>query len=406
MKLKMKLKTKLSLMSAFAALLAGTSAFAQHGVGNSSGAVIINGKYYLSDLVEAGIQDTDYQQEDAGDEYPDGAYRYVVDNAIQALNGFGNNPNIKPETFKYLGHILKKLPAFEAVGISLAIQSFNWTFPNQFTLNDLDDAATNLKIDVKDRAQLANRYGQTIEILSTIWSQMTVYNQVATILHEAIYASLTPLNRADGTQYQEFRSAAEMVPAVMDIHHQFNDAMLSSFAFKGLPKIDFLKVGEVDNLTYSGESANSMNAVALHQFGVTYNLKMTMSVTGADGKIIRDYTETHAIDATTAFTKTSGDFGVTDWCNAAIAAEWKKLTVENSESNLTLGLIDYQDENQVYKKYFGIVKNEVVSNLGDGNSNLGKVDVLLKGKTAAQCENELLKALNQVLKPMKQEFTH
>jgi hypothetical protein len=294
---------------------------------------------------------------------------------------------VSSETYHYLVHILKKLPDFEQFGFAAAIESYDWSFVD-VPLVSLKD--TTMRVQAEP-IQLANRFGQTIEIDKTIWRQMNVFNQVATLLHEVVYASLTPLYRPDGTQFQDASAAIEIVGSIMNPKHQLQDASAARFKINGVSKISFLNLGSVYGL--DTPALNSQDNFP----SVTHNSDLVLRVPGVkdpENQAI-ELEEHHQI--TTEKDSPHLDFDVPAWCKAAIAAHWQKIEIINSRTNTTLGFKDYQDENQEYKKYFGVVQNDVYrGSTSQEPGSVGKLMISLPGKNINQCTNALSDALHRV----------
>ncbi len=383
----MKLKKWLVELCSIALLLTPLSAHAQNGTGNSAKAVEKNGNYYLLDLAQAGIQDVDYKL-DQSPEFSKSDSTQLLNKLMEGVN-YGTpqyTQVVSAETVKYLGHILKKLPDYEQFAYASAVNIFNWQFID-FPLDTLTDTKSGIKAEP---VQLAVRYDQTIRINKAIWSKMSVFNQAATILHEVVYASLTPLKRADGSQYQDADAAMEIVASMMDPRHSYSDASSLRFKINGIPKIGFLALDKFVDMVSGGTGIDN-------QAVIFYNARVTLS---APGECMNgEPTEEHhdlSPERDVRF-----EFGASDWCRSALAAHWLKLELINSQSEATLGFKDYIDLNQENKKYFGVIsKTEQRGLVSQVPGSIGKATLLLPRKTVEECTDELSILLKMVAEPV------
>ena len=291
--------------------------------------------------------------------------------------------NVSNETIAYLSHILKKLPDFEQFGFASAVYSFDWNFVD-VPLAPLNDTKAGVQVE---QNQLARRFGQTIEINKAIWKQMNVFNQVATLLHEVVYASLTPLTRPDGSQFQDSTSAIEIVGSIMNPLHQFSEASAARFKINGIPKIGFLALGDAYGLDTPAINTD-------HLPEVTHNSRVILWAPGKKDDQGRAFDESHEVATGQDLPR---EFTTSDWCKGATGAHWETLEIINSRTATTLGFKDYVDENQEYKKYFGIVNNEEYKDITSKRpGSIGHATLLLPGKSAEQCTVELNDLIQKV----------
>ena len=151
--------------------------------GNGGDGLRLNGKLYLLDLVEAGVEKNPY---------------------------FSNLATLNPETLKRLQVALpEKNINLNLVALKLAeianldkvfaesilqtIEMYSWNWVNA-ALVDIKDEDSSLNYPEADLVQIAIRRGQSIKISQDAWAILDEAQRVALIFHESIYALVEPKN--------------------------------------------------------------------------------------------------------------------------------------------------------------------------------------------------------------------
>lgn len=152
------------------------------GVTGGGDAVKVGNKYFLLDLVEAGVE-----------------HNPQIERDIQVnQKHFERLKTALSDEFPHL-MIAKKLAEVSRVNRILAItilktiESYQWRLVNR-SLIDIIDENTDLKIPRKDLYQLAARKNVSILIDRNLWSQIDDAHRTALVFHEALYALNEPRN--------------------------------------------------------------------------------------------------------------------------------------------------------------------------------------------------------------------
>ncbi len=188
-------------------------ASSESGPGNGGDGIvrIENGKtrVYLLDLVEAGVE-----------KIPVFNWTIKVQPQIEeridlALNRFKMKErelrNLKKHLTQKLSELYKQSP-LGAFYILRAIELYQWNFVNSELL-DVKDEDSVLSFGSEELVQLAIRRDLIIRVNKSLWKKMTLAHQVALILHEALYAVISPksdefykqIQNGSKTVYQLFR---------------------------------------------------------------------------------------------------------------------------------------------------------------------------------------------------------
>ncbi len=391
----MKLRNWILTLGTVSALIMNSTAHAQHGVGNSGEAVEINGKYYLLDLIDYGFKLEDMEYKNIirtepplpGEIIPD---QYIDDHVMIV------DENISAETSGLIGHILHKMSVFERTALVRVIHLFNWRFVD-FPLVQLNDS--NPSIQVKT-TQLAIRYGNNIKINKAVWKKMNIFNQVATIFHEIIYASLTPIKRPDGTEYQDSSAAMEIVASIMDsknwlLSSRFQEP-LKSFKINGVPKIDFLINDHggfiVDQRMFDGLEGQYFGIV--HNARLEYkDLDPILPMQSPDVFRIKEVKSIEdSLVKSDANSTLSWDHE--GYCKYAMKQHWPEIVINFGFTVSELGLKDYTDQHQEHKQFVSVIKKHehfpYIHNLPNEEEPIITNGIIqLEGKSVNQCKNEL-----------------
>lgn len=163
--------------------------------GNGGDGILIKGKLYLLDLVEAGIEENPYFDSNV---LVEAYFKKGIDEAL-AASSFPNQLIISK-----LSEVSKIDPIF-ARNILFAIQNFRWSLVSSELINIPDEDSV---LPTKDMRQLAIRKDRSILIDRLLWNQLDTANKVALIFHEAIYAIQVP--EADPAVKGTFRQSSSI----------------------------------------------------------------------------------------------------------------------------------------------------------------------------------------------------
>ena len=182
-------------------------------VGNGGGGVLIGGRYYLLDLVEAGIEqnvDLDLQK------YETLIKSWNNDNTREVRKVFYNltldGPLADQKVSEGVLALLLRFRPMEALAIIGGIQTYSWNMVN-FELQSLDNENSSLDLKKLQMVQIAIRRDRSILINKAIYDEMDTANRVALIFHEILYAFLIPEVR-DNFEFQNSWQARQVVGAL------------------------------------------------------------------------------------------------------------------------------------------------------------------------------------------------
>lgn len=187
-------------------LLSSINCFAEGGkVGNGGSTALIDGKYYLIDLIEAGIEksaslpskesvdrlnqicdsNSSYREYNTACQYWDTRIPYYFEKYLSE------------DSWKKLLTLIDETDDLDALVLFKSIIYFDWRFVDKplVSINDIESPIDLSKLDVY---QTATRKDNTITINTRIWNNMTEENKVALILHELLYSLVRPVPTSDG----------------------------------------------------------------------------------------------------------------------------------------------------------------------------------------------------------------
>lgn len=160
-------------------------AWAEHGPGNGGNAVLMeDGKYYLLDFVEAGIE-KGMTDSCGGLMDLDGNYELRVGKWASAnLKMF---PEAERESIAgYLTQIEATSPFYSTLILS-SILMHEWKFVN-YPLKDIAVTDSSITFPSEKIHQLAVRRGRSILIQNSIWDLLDPWNRAGLVFHEALFA--------------------------------------------------------------------------------------------------------------------------------------------------------------------------------------------------------------------------
>jgi len=244
-------KRKLFLLSTLVAVLATLSpiSFASvhaegHGPGNGGNAVLVDGKIYLLDLVEAGVQKAPYFK-------PLKDFRYCQDNActVRKFNSAEGrflaraNYNLRAkkfdsETTRLLAEKLLTLGSPVRDELLLAVLMYQWRLTD-LPLEEVKGIKSPLDLSQTIVYQLAYRRDTAILINRALWEQLDTANRVALVIHEVIYAMLRPMANGDGTFTQESWDARLITGDLFT--ESMANARLRGYTRNGIPMLSIFE---------------------------------------------------------------------------------------------------------------------------------------------------------------------
>jgi len=234
----MKTELKTGFTLAVTALLALSSiAWAEHGPGNGGNAVLMeDGKYYLLDFVEAGIERSSH----------------LADQPVRLFKGSKRKLKIRrwasrhlvifpADTQELILQQLERLESFNPYASAVimgAIRMHSWVFVN-YPLKDvlLDDGY--LSIPSQMVTQVAVRGGKIIRIQKQIWEKMDSFNQMGLVFHEALYSLISLTKDLNGSLKQESWKVREILSRMM-LANTDQQAM-ETVLYGNLETMDFMK---------------------------------------------------------------------------------------------------------------------------------------------------------------------
>jgi hypothetical protein len=156
-------------------------------VGNGEHGVFVNGKVYSLDLVEAGIEEKPY-------------FRFAF---LEARLSAWNSNYLSRVRKKFQGqafpidklalklHDLSSVDPLLALAVLQTIEMYHWhIIPKDLSLLPLAGGIVNYREG--EVVLIANRRGRSIYLAGPFWNLMDPANQVAAMIHEAIYALIKP----------------------------------------------------------------------------------------------------------------------------------------------------------------------------------------------------------------------
>ncbi len=172
-----------------ATTLIGSASARESGPGNGGDGVLVNGRLYSLDLLEAGdsVAENPYfdPQVPAAD---DQEYAKILDRVSRAL---GHLPQAPIDLVaRKLFEVSKLDPVFSLVTLQ-TIELYSWSLVGE-QLRDIQDEDTNLSISPDRWVQLAIRRDVSIVLQKDYWAQLDPAHRAALVFHEVLYALLPP----------------------------------------------------------------------------------------------------------------------------------------------------------------------------------------------------------------------
>jgi hypothetical protein len=169
---------------ACAMICGGHKAFAGERGGNGGDGIEIDGKLYVLDLVEAGVEDAPYV----------GPVDRIAPMIRRRIEAHFSQTHFPVEL------IATKLADIEAVDPVMAhillrgMELYNWRLVNG-GLVDIQDE--NSLLDYANLSQLAIRRNSTIMINRVLWERLDAANRAALVFHEIVYALVKPVTAGE-----------------------------------------------------------------------------------------------------------------------------------------------------------------------------------------------------------------
>jgi len=202
----MKTKTLLTVMVSLFALNAHAGR-----EGHGGDALIRNGKLYLLDLVEAGVEEAPYFNDaiKPGEYFLETVQKTFKSQPVQFQNRLAQKLTE-----------ISKISDLMASAITEAIKLYSFRFVAT-DLIDVPDEDSSLSYDSNALVQIAIRREMIIMIARARWNLLPVDQQVALITHEIVYAFATP----EGSDHQQLSAPARELNGAfyMETPYLYND---------------------------------------------------------------------------------------------------------------------------------------------------------------------------------------
>jgi hypothetical protein len=168
--------------------------------GNGGGGVILaDGKPYLLDLVEAGVEKSPYFDPDC---QTDPVFLARVKKALSSI------PNAPAELIaRKLTETYNNVDRVLAASLVAAMEMYLWR-AEDLSLIPIPDADTVVDIPAGKKIQLAARIGHSIELDLKAWKALNPGNQAALVFHEMTYALTFPLSVSDSFQSYQHQDSS------------------------------------------------------------------------------------------------------------------------------------------------------------------------------------------------------
>lgn len=187
------------------------------GSGNGGKGVMINGKPYLLDLVEGGVEQNPFF---AGKPAPNADLLRRVEKI------FGSDPNF-PRTLIAAKLAEIQAQSYAAAQIILeAMDLYQWRLVN-LAPGMVNDQREGVQVNPNDYRQIGKRLSRAIIIDRASWNLMDEGNRTALIFHEAIYAFAKPFKGTDGYMHQDVGAVQEATAFLFSPEMQSTSEMLS-----------------------------------------------------------------------------------------------------------------------------------------------------------------------------------
>lgn len=173
-----------------------------HVVGNGGDGYLMidSGKVYLRDLVEAGLEEDTV--------IPTDVDPYLL-KTVQFIPIPDPSESLRTKLARKLTEINK---AHWGLGDYLlyTMKMYTWRFVS-FPLEIIPTDGNIIAVPRSEFVQIANRMNTTIRIQKDLWSKMSEENQLALLLHEAVYSLILPESDDTGKSFQSSVKTREIV---------------------------------------------------------------------------------------------------------------------------------------------------------------------------------------------------
>jgi hypothetical protein len=213
-------------------IVASLNAFAGDKEGNGGDALLINGKPYLLDLVEHGIEKSPYFDSKVA----------IVSDVDQGVEKAFTSFSVPKQLLKEKLSELYATDEAAAIGIVGTMVMYDWSLVDT-PLVDINDVNSPLEFPAQNLVQLAVRLDRSISIRKDLWEKLDDANKTALLFHEALYALVLPQDDGSGkTKFQDSGLAREMVGELFSPPNTTNRS-LSKFAVNGTSVLPFYTEG-------------------------------------------------------------------------------------------------------------------------------------------------------------------
>lgn len=176
------------------ALSAPALAMKGGGPGNGGDAVLVDGKWTLLDLAEAGIKKSESFEKDR----LDFINRFQKTGSL--VKGFVEERFDAPgfsQAFKDALSATIENSGLDRMTLFAVMRMYRWEL-TELPLTNVGDEQSTIDLEKVESAQLAVRLEDRIQIYAPVFAKMDLLNQVSTVIHEIAYALAIPEMTKDG----------------------------------------------------------------------------------------------------------------------------------------------------------------------------------------------------------------
>ena len=360
------------------------------GPGNGGNAVVVDGKLYLLDLVEAGVQKMPF----LGDGKVDSGFirdaQYAFHNAARLDNDVG----------KALTERLANLEPLVREQFLAAFSLYSWRIVD-LPVEEIKGVKSPIDLKKTKVYQAAYRRDRSILISRAIWDQLDVGNKAALIVHEIVYAMLTPKSDGAGKLVQESWDAREIVGEIFTESSRYST--IRNFTRDGKPMLSI----------FAGFKTPATGTVSdIMSFGVN-GLERNYSVSFGAHILVRGATESRkdaiwfGANAKTYDELRNGTsmidkyWNIPETCAEAMNYRKGRMVVEQGYTVSRMTLKDYETADgptkYVAAEYFDVYGQGMgYSNPRDGKAVEFPGSIELKFSSKADCESRIRPALVRI----------
>ncbi len=250
------------------------------GSGNGGKGVMVEGKLYLFDLVEAGVEKDPYFDPSVTDT------QAMQDEIVQNVT-FAKDPSFPVALVaQKLVEVMRNDFVIGALMLK-TLELYQWRLVD-LDLMPLNDHRQDVKAEAKDLIQLARRETRSILISRNAWNMLDLANRTALIFHEIIYAFATPQKTPMGTFIQDIGMVQENVGFLFSEDMKSRDRLDENF-YQILPKAVTQYLGA--NAIFLTRSYRTKNMLVLTPKIKLYTVKSQAECCEKQNNIWSDYAD-------------------------------------------------------------------------------------------------------------------